>query len=184
MTKRGIVTTVNSPVILDPSIVIASGAVRPNPPAEVVDPPAVDPTAPVDPETTPAEPVEVTPEAPAEPEVPLPPLEPLVVERVTNDVFYTVGRGDTMLRIAFRNRTTAAKIASENNIRNVNRIRVGQRLKVGQTTQEMTYHRSQEGDTPERIAERRSVALSTILGFNTSLRSGQVITPGTLVRLS
>ena len=184
ITKRGIVTTVNSPVILDPSIVIASGAVRPNPPAEVVDPPAVDPNAPVDPDSTPADPVEENPEVPAEPVVPLPPLEPLVVERVTNDVFYTVGRGDTMLRIAFRNRTTAAKIASDNNIRNVNRIRVGQRLKVGQTTQEMSYHRSQEGDTPERIAERRSVALPTILGLNTSLRSGQVITPGTLVRLS
>jgi LysM repeat protein len=108
----------------------------------------------------------------------------LVVERVTNDVFYTVARGDTMLRIAFRNRTTVAKIASDNNIRNVSRIRVGQRLKVGQTTQEMSYHRSQEGDTPERIAERRSVALSTILGFNSSLRSGQAITVGTLVRLS
>jgi LysM repeat protein len=77
-----------------------------------------------------------------------------------------------------------AKIASDNNIRNVSRIRVGQRLKVGQTTQEMSYHRSQEGDTPERVAERRSIALSTILSFNTSLRSGQVITPGTLVRLS
>jgi LysM repeat protein len=184
ITKRGIVTTVNSPVILDPSIVIASGAVRPNPPAEVVDPPAVDPNAPVDPDATPEEPAEETPEAPAEPEVPLPPLEPLVVERVTNDVFYTVARGDTMLRIAFRNRTTVAKIASDNNIRNVSRIRVGQRLKVGQTTQEMSYHRSQEGDTPERIAERRSVALSTILSFNTSLRSGQAITVGTLVRLS
>jgi LysM repeat protein len=184
ITKRGIVTTVNSPVILDPSIVIASGAVRPNPPAEVVDPPAVDPNAPVDQDPTPEEPVEETPDEPAEPEVPLPPLEPLVVERVTNDVFYTVARGDTMLRIAFRNRTTVAKIASDNNIRNVSRIRVGQRLKVGQTTQEMSYHRSQEGDTPERIAERRSVALSTILGFNSSLRSGQAITVGTLVRLS
>ena len=184
ITKRGIVTTVNSPVILDPSIVIASGAVRPNPPAEVVDPPAVDPNAPVDQDPTPEEPVEETPDEPAEPEVPLPPLEPLVVERVTNDVFYSVARGDTMLRIAFRNRTTVAKIASDNNIRNVSRIRVGQRLKVGQTTQEMSYHRSQEGDTPERIAERRSVALSTILGFNSSLRSGQAITVGTLVRLS
>jgi LysM repeat protein len=186
ITKRGIVTTVNSPVILDPSIVIASGAVRPNPPAEVVDPPAVDPTAPVDPDTPPVDHVVTTPGFPDEPDVPLPlpPLEPLVVERVTNDVFYTVARGDTMLRIAFKNRTTVAKIASDNNIRNVSRIRVGQRLKVGKTTQEMSYHRSQEGDTPERIAERRSIALSTILSFNTSLQSGQVIKPGTLVRLS
>jgi LysM repeat protein len=190
ITKRGVVTTVNSPVILDPSIVITSGATRPNPPAEVVDPPAVDPdapvdpNAPVDPDATPDEPVDETPEQDAAPEVPLPPLEPLVVERVTNDVFYTVARGDTMLRIAFRNRTTVSKLAADNNIRNVNRIRVGQRLNVGQTTQEMSYHRSQEGDTPERIAERRSVTLSTILGLNSSLRSGQAIAVGTLVRLS
>lgn len=190
ITKRGVVTTVNSPVILDPSIVITSGATRPNPPAEVVDPPAadpeapVDPNAPVDPDATPEAPTDETPAEDAEPDVPLPALEPLVVERVTNDVFYTVARGDTMLRIAFRNRTTVSKLAADNGIRNVNRIRVGQRLKVGQTTQEMSYHRSQEGDTPERIAERRAVALSTILGFNSSLRSGQAITVGTLVRLS
>jgi LysM repeat protein len=103
---------------------------------------------------------------------------------VTNDVFYTVARGDTLLRIAFRNRTTVAKLSADNGIRNVNRIRVGQRLKVGQSIQEMTYHRSQEGDTPERVAERRSLALATVLSLNTSLRSGQVIPVGTLVRLS
>ncbi|MCF8549638.1 MAG: LysM peptidoglycan-binding domain-containing protein [Pontimonas sp.] len=190
ITKRGVVTTVNSPVILDPSIVITSGATRPNPPAEVVDPPAadpeapVDPNAPVDPDASPEAPTEETPAEDAEPDVPLPALEPLVVERVTNDVFYTVARGDTMLRIAFRNRTTVSKLAADNGIRNVNRIRVGQRLKVGQTTQEMSYHRAQEGDTLERVAERRSVTLSTLLTLNTSLQSGQAITVGTLVRLS
>jgi LysM repeat protein len=136
------------------------------------------------PDATPAEPVDETPEQDAAPEAPLPPLEPLVVERVTNDVFYTVARGDTLLRIAFRNRTTVSKLATDNGIRNVNRIRVGQRLKVGQTTQEMSYHRSQEGDTLERIAERRSLAISVLLGLNTSLQSGQLITSGTLVRLS
>lgn len=188
ITKRGIVTTVNSPILLDPSIVIARGAPRTDTPPEPVDPPVVDPEAPVES----AEPGEQPPAAegsgetvePAVPAAPLPALEPLVTERVTNDVFYTVARGDTMLRIAFRNRTTVAKLAADNGIRNVNRIRVGQRLKVGQSTQEMTYHRSQEGDTPERVAERRSLALATVLNLNTALRSGQSISVGTLVRLS
>jgi LysM repeat protein len=188
MTKRGIVTTVNSPIILDPSIVIARGAPRTDTPPEPVDPPVVDPAAPSD-SSGPAEqpPVEgesVEGSEPTAPETPLPALEPLVTERVTNDVFYTVARGDTLLRIAFRNRTTVAKLSADNGIRNVNRIRVGQRLKVGQSIQEMTYHRSQEGDTPERVAERRSLALATVLNLNTSLRSGQVIPVGTLVRLS
>lgn len=193
ITKRGIVTTVNSPIVLDPSIVIAQGSSRPDTPEAPADTPAdtpaVDPNAPVDSAESTDPPTEPNPEQPADadtttPEAPLPALEPLVTERVTNDVFYTVARGDTLLRIAFRNRTTVAKLAADNGIANVNRIRVGQRLKVGQTTQEMTYHRAQEGDTPERIAERRSVAVSTVLSLNTSLRSGQAITVGTLVRLT
>jgi len=48
----------------------------------------------------------------------------------------------------------------------------------------MTYHRSQTGDTPERVAERRSVDLSTLLSLNSALRSGAGIDVGTLVRLS
>jgi LysM repeat protein len=177
ITKRGIVSTINSPVILDPSIVIAQGSARPDAPVEPVDPPVTDPEAP---EGS----TEPDPQDPVEAAAPLPPLEPLVVETVTNDVFYTIARGDTLLRIAFRNKTTVAKIVADNGIRNVNRIRVGQRLKLGQTTTNLSYHRAQEGDTPERVAERRSVPLATVLSLNTSLRSNQVITLGTLVRLS
>jgi LysM repeat protein len=189
ITKRGIVTTVNSPIILDPSIVIAQGSARPDAPVEPVDPPATEPETPEGTEP-PAEGTEPPADGSGEetvevvPPAPLPPLEPLVTERVTTDVVYTVARGDTLLRIAFRNKTTVKALMTANSIRNANRIFVGQKLKVGKSTRELSYHRAQEGDTPERIAERRSVPLATVLSLNTALRSAQVITPGTLVRLS
>jgi LysM repeat protein len=190
MTKRGVVTTVTSPVVLDPSIVISSGTAGPVAPtteAETPATPAPDSTPDGDgasggsegPET-PSESEPVT----EEPAVELPPLEPLVTQTTTNDVVYTVVRGDTLMRIAFRNTTTVSKLVSDNAIKNRNRISLGQRLKVGTIQQAMTYHRAQVGDTPERIAERRSVAMATVLSLNTSLRSGQTIEAGQLVRLS
>jgi len=183
ITKTEVVTNVASPVLADPSIVISAGAIQP----EVPEVPVEQPTG----EEVPVEGGDTgeTPENPAEegvvtPEPVLPPLEALVTESSTTDVFYSVARGDTMLRIAFRNKTTVRKLAADNGIRNVNRIFIGQRLKVGQTTTVRTSHRAQEGDTPERIAERRSVNVSSVLSLNPTLRSGVVITPGTLVRIS
>jgi LysM repeat protein len=111
-------------------------------------------------------------------------LEALVTESVTRKISYTVARGDTLIRIAFRNKTTVSKLVSDNSIANRNRIAQGQKLTVGTSAQVMTYHRSQTGDTPERVAERRSVDLSTLLSLNSALRSGAGIDVGTLVRLS
>jgi LysM repeat protein len=186
ITKTEVVNNVSSPVLADPSIVISAGAVQPavpDVPAEQTPSDGV-PVAPVegsetpDSTDTPADAGTVTPEPV------LPPLEALVTESSATDVFYTVARGDTLLRIAFRNQTTVRKLVADNGIRNVNRIFVGQRLKVGQTTTVRTFHRAQEGDTPERIASRRSVNVSGVLSLNPTLAAGVVITPGTLVRLS
>jgi len=181
ITKTGIVTTFNSPVILDPTVVIRAGTPRTDTPPESLQTPPVEEA----PTETPAESTEQPagiPNQPAEPT--LPPLEPLVTQTSTSDVFYTVVRGDTLTRIAFRNQTTVSKIVADNGIRNVNRIFVGQRLKVGQTSQTLSYHRSQEGDTLQRIAERRSVTLQTIRGFNPALPAEGVLPAGTLVRIS
>lgn len=46
---------------------------------------------------------------------------------------YTVKSGDTLTAIAKKFGTTVAKIAEENNIKNVNLIRVGQQLTITQT---------------------------------------------------
>ena len=192
MTKRGVVKTFDSPVRLDPSIVISAGRSADESAPEESDTPA-EPAedSPGDSESAP----EVVEEPGSEPEAPaedsssdsqeeLPALEPVVTETSTNAVSYTVARGDTLIRIAFRNTTTVSKLVADNSISNRDRIYQGQKLRVGTTTQTMTYHRAQSGDTPERIAERRSVALATVLSLNASLESGGEIGVGTLVRLS
>jgi hypothetical protein len=48
----------------------------------------------------------------------------------------------------------------------------------------MTYHRSQEGDTLTRIAERRSVPLDRLLTLNSGQTATGPIPVGELVRLS
>ena len=111
-------------------------------------------------------------------------MEPIVSETQTSDVFYTVARGDTLIRIAFRNGTTVSKLVADNAIRNRNVIRVGQRLKVGVSETTMTYHRSQEGDTLTRISERRSVPLERLLDLNSSHTATGAIPVGELIRLS
>jgi LysM repeat protein len=189
MTKRGVVKTFDSPVRLDPSIVISAGRSSDESAPDESDTPAED--SPADSESAP----EVVAEPGSEPEAPaedsssdsqeeLPALEPVVTETSTNAVSYTVARGDTLIRIAFRNTTTVSKLMADNSISNRNRIYQGQKLIVGTTTQKMTYHRAQSGDTPERIAERRSISLATVMSLNSSLTGGSQITPGTLVRLS
>lgn len=179
--------TVNSPVILDPSIVIASGSARN---AEIENAPSDESQTPAEGESseTPAESDssnESSVETPAESaDTPLPALEPIVSQSQTSDVFYTVARGDTLIRIAFRNTTTVSKLVADNGIRNRNRITIGQRLKVGVSEMTMTYHRSQEGDTLTRIADRRSVPLDKLLSLNSDRTATSPITIGDLIRLS
>lgn len=183
ITKTEVVTTVTSPVIPDPSIVISLGTAQPDPSDTST-------------EETPAEPGSADPENVGESsdsggedsgessDAELPALEELVTEQATADVFYTVQRGDTMLRIGFRNSTTLRQLASDNGISNVHRIFIGQKLKVGEKTTTLTFHRSQEGDTLERIAQRRATSVAGLLSLNPSLRSGEGVTPETLVRIS
>lgn len=193
ITKKGVVRTVNSPVILDPSIVIAAGNSRD---AENVNPPSEDSQTPAEGEgsdsETPSEsegsgetPSETPPQSSEESSsAPLPTLEPIVSQTQTSDVTYTVARGDTLIRIAFRNGTTVSKLIADNAIRNRNVIRVGQRLKVGVSETTMSYHRSQEGDTLTRISERRSVPLERLLSLNSNRTATGAIPVGDLVRLS
>ena len=185
ITKKGVVRTVDSPVILDPSIVIAAGNSQD---AEAT--PSEDSQTPAEGESSDSEDTsESSDETPAESsedssDAPLPALEPIVSQTQTNDVSYTVARGDTLIRIAFRNGTTVSKLVAENGIRNRDRIFEGQKLKVGVSETTMTYHRSQEGDTLTRISERRSVPLDRLLSLNSSRTATSAIPVGELIRLS
>ena len=64
---------------------------------------------------------------------------------VSNTGYYTVRGGDTLSRIAGQFNTTVNKLATLNDIRNVNRIYVGQRLLVRQPAEQQ-----QQQTTPKR----------------------------------
>ena len=111
-------------------------------------------------------------------------LEPLVTQTADTDTVYVVKRGDTMLRIAFRNGQTVRQIAEWNNIRNINRIIIGQRLIVGKASGEQTFHRVEAGDTLQVIAQLRNVPLARVLALNPGLSQNSALEAQSLVRLS
>ena len=107
---------------------------------------------------------------------------------------YTVKAGDTLSSIAARYNTTVARIASANNITNVNLIRVGQVLTIpgtGGTTppppppSSSTTYTVKAGDTLSAIAARYNTTVARIASANNItnvnlIRVGQVLTiPGT-----
>lgn len=110
-------------------------------------------------------------------------LQPLVTQQGSSNTVYVVKRGDTLLRIAFRNGTTVSKIRDWNKIRNVNLIRVGQRLIVGQQTTTQSFHRVEAGDTVSIIAEARGVTTAKILSLNSGLQTNSTLEVGSLVRV-
>ena len=110
-------------------------------------------------------------------------LKPLVTQQGSSDTVYVVKKGDTLIRIAFRNGTTVSKIASWNSIRNVNFIRVGQRLIVGQASATQSFHEVEAGDTVSIIADARDVSVAKILSLNPSLQSDSTLEVGSLVRV-
>src|SRR5690625_528358 len=75
---------------------------------------------------------------------------------------YTVKKGDTLSHIAKRHGTTVNRLASLNNIKNVNKIYVGQKIKLpggssskssGSKTKKQ-YYTVKRGDTLSHIAKR------------------------------
>ncbi|WP_158665607.1 LysM peptidoglycan-binding domain-containing protein [Pontimonas salivibrio] len=110
-------------------------------------------------------------------------LQPLVTQQGDADKVYVVKRGDTLIRIAYRNGTTVSKLRDDNNIRNVNFIVIGQRLIVGSDSQEQKFHKVEAGDTVSLIAELRDVSTTTILALNSDLQSNSTLDVGSLVRV-
>ena len=110
-------------------------------------------------------------------------LQPLVTQSAETDSVYVVRRGDTLIRIAFRNGVTVRQIADWNSIRNVNRIFIGQRLVVGKQSGVQSFHRVETGDTVSIIAEVRNVPLSRVLSLNPSLSQSSTLEVGSLVRV-
>lgn len=194
ITKTGVVSTYVSPIKPHPSAVsLASLGVAPTTPTPAPEQPATEQPAPEQPTTPPTDtPTTDDPQAPTtdQPTTPTPTpdpatrvLQPLVTQTSTTDVVYVVKRGDTVLRIAARNKTTVAKIRDWNKLRNVNLIRVGQRLIVGQKTEEQGFHRVEAGDTVTLIAQLRGTTVPKVLALNPNLQQNQTLETGLLVRV-
>ena len=75
---------------------------------------------------------------------------------VSNTGYYTVKGGDTLSRIARQFNTTVNKLATLNDIRNVNRIYVGQRLLVRQPAEQQ-----QQQATPKRTENNTTTNSNT-----------------------
>ncbi len=96
--------------------------------------------------------------------------------------YYKVKSGDTLSKIAKEYGTTVNNIASENNIRNINKIYVGEVLKIKSdidripTTNEKTYTVKQ-GDTIKSIASKNNISKNKLKALN-GIRSDILLKPG------
>ena len=184
ITKNGVVSTIQSPVIPDPSVVrLASNTTETTP-------------APADPPVEsssegsgdqPSDTSEQTPSVPdSAPNPSYPPLEPLVVRNSQEaTATYVVKRGDTLWSIARANRTTVSSLATLNSVSNINRIFPGQTLSIGAgASTQQSFHRVQPGDTLPVISIRRSIALAELIRLNPTAPASGDLRDGTLIRVS
>jgi LysM repeat protein len=175
ITKNGTVSTIKSPVLPDPTIVLMGSS------SDQSAPPSSSDTAPSSP------PTESTPAPTPDQSIDLssfPALEPLVVRNSQSTSDYVVRRGDTLFRIARANRTTVSALVSSNSLANASRIFVGQRLRIpsGATTQQ-SFHRVQAGDNLTIIGLRRSIALTELQRLNPGVSATGDLRDGSLIRI-
>lgn len=192
ITKTGEVQTVTSPIKPHASHVsLASLGIESGSDTPTTETPSEESSSEETPSETPAENTEestaesteeTTQDAPAE-NTANRVVQPLVTQQGTSEKVYVVKRGDTVIRIAFRNGVRVSDIRDWNKLRNVNFIRIGQRLIVGQETQTQSFHRVEAGDTVAIISDLRDVSEAKILSLNPSLQSNSTLEVGSLVRV-
>ena len=95
---------------------------------------------------------------------------------------YTVRRGDSLSRIASRNRVSVTQLQEWNNLGRSTRIHVGDRLRITASERaqvqtpngEVTMYTVKAGDYPARIAKRNSVTLTDLLAWNGMNRNSMI----------
>lgn len=95
---------------------------------------------------------------------------------------YTVKRGDTLSGIAAKYGTTVSKLASLNNIKNVNRIYVGQVLKVSGTVPTTQYYSVVSGDNLTKIAKKYGTTINQLVSLN-GIKNPNLIRVGQKLRV-
>lgn len=98
---------------------------------------------------------------------------------------YTVKKGDTLSAIAAKYKTTVAKLAALNGIKNPNVISVGQKLKVsgGTSVPVKQYYTVKRGDTMSGIAAKYKTTLAKLDSLNPSIKNLNQIDVGQKVRV-
>ena len=117
--------------------------------------------------------------------------------------WYRVRRGDSLYKIARRNRITLAGLKRENGIRRGSLIRVGQRLKIpaggragrksrnkrraaaraaARNPSSAEFHIVRRGESLSRIARKRNISLAALKRANNL--KGKIIHPGQRLKLS
>lgn len=103
---------------------------------------------------------------------------------------YTVKKGDTLSHIAKRHGTTVNRLASLNNIKNVNKVYVGQKIKLpskstskssGSNTKSGHYT-VKSGDTLSHIAKRHGTTVNRLTALN-NIKDANVIRVGQKIKL-
>jgi LysM repeat protein len=118
--------------------------------------------------------------------------EPTPAAKPTSSFTYSVKAGDTLSEIAARYKTTVAKIASLNNIKNPNFIRVGQKLKIAgsapvakpavEPVSSSTHYTVRPGDTLSEIAAKYKTTVDRLVKLN-SIKNRNLIYVGQRLRV-
>ena len=103
-----------------------------------------------------------------------------------NTQIYIVQKGDTLSEIALRFNTTVTKIASDNNISNVNLIYPKQELKIQNSSISYdcghTIYTVQKGDSLWTIAKRNNTTIANIVRLN-RIKNPNLIYPKQMLRI-
>lgn len=104
-----------------------------------------------------------------------------------NEIIYTVKKGDTLWKISRRYGVSIEKIASINNIQNINLIFPRQQLRIpiANTTgggQNTLYYRVRRGDSLWRIARRYKTTVNNLVRLN-NIRNPRLIYVGQIIRI-
>lgn len=109
--------------------------------------------------------------------------DPKLAPKPTPTSTYTVKAGDTLSAIAARYKTTVAKLASLNGIKNPNVISVGQKLKIsGSAPAAKQYYTVKRGDTLSGIAAKYKTTWQNLQKLN-GLKNPNVISVGQKIRV-
>lgn len=116
----------------------------------------------------------------------IPPLDDNSNSIVTNDVIYTVKRGDTLSAIATKYHTTYQALAAYNRIKNPNLIYVGEKIRIPSTNidKEITY-KVKPGDNLTSIARKFDTTWQKIYEKNRNVigTNPNLIRPGQILKI-